>query len=67
LASNLQALSEEDLIELKHELDPEAGWSELVSIASNQKGWIHTFIDKHYQLQRLFQKVHIKFHLGECT
>jgi hypothetical protein len=51
------AHSEHNLIELKHELDVEDGWSEIVSLGSNQKGWIHKFIDKHYRLKRLFRQV----------
>jgi hypothetical protein len=57
LASFLQEHSEHNLVELKHELDPEAGWSEVVSLSSTPKGWIHKFIDNHYQLRRLFRKV----------
>jgi hypothetical protein len=57
LASFLKEHSERNLVELKHELDPEAGWSEVVSLSSTPKGWIHKFIDDHYQLRRLFRKV----------
>jgi hypothetical protein len=57
LASFLKEHSEHNLVELKHELDPEAGWSEVVSLSSTPKGWIHRFIDSHYQLRRLFRKV----------
>jgi hypothetical protein len=57
LVLNLKAHSEHDLIELKHELDPEAGWSELVSPATRPKGWIHRLVDRHYRLQKLFDKV----------
>jgi hypothetical protein len=57
LASFLKDHSEHNLVELKHELDPEAGWSEVVSLSSTPKGWIHKFIDSHYQLRRLFRKV----------
>jgi hypothetical protein len=57
LASFLKEHSEHNLVELKHELDPEAGWSEVVSLSSTPKGWIHKFIDNHYQLRRLFRKV----------
>jgi hypothetical protein len=56
-ASFLKDHSEHNLVELKHELDPEAGWSEVVSLSSTPKGWIHKFIDNHYQLRRLFRKV----------
>jgi hypothetical protein len=57
LASFLKDHSEHNLVELKHELDPEAGWFEVVSLSSTPKGWIHKFIDNHYQLRRLFRKV----------
>jgi hypothetical protein len=57
LGSNIRGHASRNLIELKHELDPEAGWTELVSVGMAPKGWIHTFIDKHYQLQKLFAKV----------
>jgi hypothetical protein len=42
---------------LKHELDPEDGWSELASLDSRNKQWIHKFIDHHHYLSRLFRKV----------
>ena len=57
LAANLKDYSRHNLIELAHELDAEDGWSEIVSLGSTQKGWIHKFIDNHYQLRRLFRKV----------
>ena len=72
LASFLEKHSEHNLVELKHELDPEAGWSEVVSLSSTPKGWIHKFIDNHYQLRRLFRKVRSllplprSFVVGEC-
>jgi hypothetical protein len=31
------------------------------------KGWIHTFIDKHYQLQKLFAKVRSICHFAAMT
>lgn len=31
------------------------------------KGWIHTFIDKHYQLQKLFAKVCFVCHFVAMT
>jgi hypothetical protein len=42
---------------LKHELDPEEGWSDLLSLNATNKEWIHKFIDRHYYLSKLFRKV----------
>lgn len=44
-------------MELSKELDLEDGWSDLTSLATSHKGWIHKVVDKHYRLQKLFQKV----------
>jgi len=65
LASFLKEHSQYNLVELKHELDPEAGWNEVVSLSSTPKGWIHRFIDNHYQLRRLFRKVRSLGHFLE--
>jgi hypothetical protein len=59
LKENLKAHSKHNLIELKHELDPEDGWSELVSLVSRPKGWIHRFVDRHYWLHKVFRKVYM--------
>jgi hypothetical protein len=67
LSSNIQKHASRNLTELKHQLDPEAGWSELVSVGMAPKGWIHTFIDKHYQLQKLFAKVRSICHFAAMT
>jgi len=53
----LQAHAKACLKPLKHELEPQEGWSELLSLASTNKGWIHKFIDGHHYLSRLFRKV----------
>jgi hypothetical protein len=59
LMSTLKEHATSCLKPLKHELDPEAGWSDLASLNSTNKEWIHKFIDRHYYLSRLFRKVSI--------
>jgi hypothetical protein len=57
LTSTLRKHAVGCLKSLKHELDPEEGWLEILSLHSPSKEWIHKFIDKHYHLSRLFRKV----------
>jgi hypothetical protein len=57
LTSTLKNHANNCLKTLKHELDPEKGWLELLSLHSPNKEWIHKFIDRHYHLSRLFRKV----------
>ena len=57
LTAILKAHAKESLRPLKHELDPQEGWSELLSPASTDKGLIHKFVDRNYQLSGLFRKV----------
>lgn len=71
LTSTLKNHATNCLKTLKHELDPEKGWLELLSLHSPNKEWIHKCIDKHYHLSRLFRKVShphtfaiLYFHLG---
>jgi hypothetical protein len=53
----LKAHAKACLKPLKHEFEPQEGWSELLSLASTNKGWIHRYIDGHHYLSRLFRKV----------
>lgn len=57
LVSTLRAHAKSCLKPLQHELNSPEGWSDLLSLVSTEKGWIQTFIDKHYYLSRLFRKV----------
>lgn len=57
LKATLQNHAKNCLKGLKHELDPEQGWSELFSLDSKNKELIHKFIDTHYHVSRLFRKV----------
>jgi hypothetical protein len=56
LVSDLKINADASLPEIKEELDPEGGWSELVTIAATSKGPIHKFIEKHSILQRIFRE-----------
>jgi hypothetical protein len=53
----LKAHAKACLKPLKHELEPQEGWSELLSLVSTNKGFIHKFVDGRHYLARLFRKV----------
>jgi hypothetical protein len=62
----LQAHANACLKPLKHELEPQEGWLELLSLASTNKGFIHKFVDGHHYLSRLFRKVPSPAFTTEC-
>jgi hypothetical protein len=53
-----------NLTELKRQIDPESGWTGLVSIGTTTEGWIHNLIDKLYQQQKLLAKVYFIWHFA---
>lgn len=57
LVDILRSSALENIIELKHQLDPQNGWSELVAPEENEKGWARKLVEKHEWLQKLFHNV----------
>ena len=57
LVDTIRSSAPEHMIELKRQLDPGDGWTELVMPADEEKGWARKVVERHEWMQKAFRKV----------